>query len=369
MSTMLAVRAHRGSTDPHLDRIPIPEPGPDDVLIEVAAAGISPGMLRVLELGRLLHLPSTLGAEGAGTVTAVGEHVNEVRPGDRVRIRANLNCGRCVYCRTDRDMMCDQQAIMGHGAFGDGPSPLYARYHDGCLAEYVRTPHWQVDRLPDSVSFDVGAKLNHFATAARAIKCAGLRPGATLVVTAPTGSVGAATITLAKAFGVARLVLVGRNRGHLQAVRELAEVATDVVATSDLSDDWPTGDALTNALRDLLPSGADAIVDYTPTGPTAAKCAPAMARGATLVHLGSHDAPLQLPMHEIMVNCWRIVGIRGNTRCDTDEVLTLLGSGVVGGDDLITHRYPLTEADRAFAAVRARTGDAPMWMVVAKPGR
>jgi NADPH:quinone reductase-like Zn-dependent oxidoreductase len=87
-------------------------------------------------------------------------------------------------------MMCPELAIMGHGAFGHGLLPMFARYHDGALAEYVRAPYRQVDRLPDSVSFEVAAKLSHFATAARAIKCADLGAGASVVVPAASGSIG-----------------------------------------------------------------------------------------------------------------------------------------------------------------------------------
>lgn len=78
---MLAVRAHRGSTGIYLDTIAVPEPGPDDVLVKVAAAGVSPGMLRVLESGYFRYLPTTLGPDGAGTVTAVGSQVEQIRVG------------------------------------------------------------------------------------------------------------------------------------------------------------------------------------------------------------------------------------------------------------------------------------------------
>jgi threonine dehydrogenase-like Zn-dependent dehydrogenase len=365
---MAAVRAHQGSPDPHLDVVPIPEVGPDDVLIKVTAAGISPGMLRVLALGRLRHLPTTLGAEAAGTIADVGSNVERFAVGDRVRLHPSLNCGRCGYCRTNRDMMCPQQAIMGHGAFGDGPLPLYRRYHDGALAEFVRAPYWQVDHLPDSIDFGVGAKINHFATAARALKSGDVRPGSTIIVTAPTGSVGAATAKIAKAFGVARLILVGRQRERLDAVAALGGVATEVVATNDLGADWPTTEALTAALHALLPDGADAILDYTPQGPTVAQCLPALATGGTLVHLGANDAVLPIALQDIMINCWRTVGIRGNTRTDAREMLALLGSGAVNGEALITHRYPLVETLQAFRDVRSRDTATPMWMVVATPG-
>lgn len=365
---MLAVRAHAGSTAAHLDEIDAPELGPDDVLVKVAAAGISPGMLRVLEMGRFSHLPSTLGPDGAGTVVAVGSQVATSRMGERVRLHPNLNCRNCVYCRTDRDMMCPHLGIMGHGAFGRGPLPMYARYHDGALAEFVRAPYWLIDRLPDHVSFEVGAKVNHLATAARALSCARIAPGATIVITAATGSIGAATVLLARTFGVARLILVGRSESALHAVSTLSGgVATTLVATDELPNDWFATGALATALNDLVLPGADAVIDYTPVGPTGEQCLSALSTGGVLVHLGSNGVPPTWSLSTLMMNCWTITGMRGATRTDSDRILAALDSGVVDAEALITHRFPLSNTVDALAAQGARNCGTPMWMVVAQP--
>ncbi|MGV0782878.1 dTMP kinase [Mycolicibacterium sp. XJ775] len=243
-----------------------------------------------------------------------------------------------------------------------------ARYHDGALAEYVRAPHWLIDPLPDNVSFEVGAKVNHLATAARALSCARIAPGATIVVTAATGSIGAATVLLASTFGVARLILVGRNAPALHAVSILSGgVATGLVATDDLPTDWATTGALAAAVAKLVPVGADAIIDYTPTGATGEQCLTALSTGGVFVHLGSNSAPATWSLSILMMNCWTVTGMRGATRSDSDRVLAMLGSGAVNADALITHRYPLRDTAGAFAAQEARGGGAPMWMVVAQP--
>jgi D-arabinose 1-dehydrogenase-like Zn-dependent alcohol dehydrogenase len=109
MTTMLAVRAHRGADALTLENIPVPEPGTLDVVVKVASAGLVPGMMRLLAKGSFKHLPTTLGHEAAGTVAAIGEQVTDVSVGDRVRVHPNFNCRNCVYCRSDRDMMCAQQ--------------------------------------------------------------------------------------------------------------------------------------------------------------------------------------------------------------------------------------------------------------------
>lgn len=366
MTEMLAARALQGSAALHLDKITIPEPGPHDVLIKVASAGLAPGMMTLLAEGAFTRLPTTLGHEAAGTIAAVGGAVEGIAVEERVRVHPNLNCRSCNYCRTDRDMMCPQQAMIGHAAFSQVSMPLYDRYHDGGLAEYVRVPHWLVDKLPESVSFDVGAKVHDLANAARALKCAALPSAATLIVTAATGTMGTATIKLAAHFGVARLILVGRSTDRLEAVRHLAGgVPTEIVALESLSDDWATSHGLTRALRRLVPRGADAVLDFIPGGPASTQSLAALATGGSFVHMGANKSPLALPHVAIMVNCWRVIGTRACTRTDAQEVLALLGGGALTIDELITHRFPLARADDAVAALQSRAE--PIWMAVVNP--
>lgn len=366
MSEMLAARAHSGGAQLALEYIPVPQPGPDEVLVKVAAAGLAPGMMSLLASGAFKHLPTTVGHEAAGTVAAVGAAVPGWEPGARVRVHPNLNCRACRYCTTDRDQMCAQQAMVGFAAFGQVPMPLYERYHNGALAEYLLVPHWLLDRLPDNVSFEVGAKVHDLANAVRALKCAQLPLGATLVVTAATGNMGTATIKLAASFGVSRLILVGRSRARLEAVRPLAAtLPTDVVALEELGENWGSEQALTRALRMLAPQGADAVIDFIPAGPATWQAMAAMATGGALVHMGGNTSPPPFPAIALMVNCWRFIGTRACTRADAREVLDLLGQGFLNVDELITHRFPLKETDRAITAMQERAE--PIWMAVVNP--
>lgn len=365
-TTMLAARVDTGSTSVELTEVPIPEPGPRDVLIQVASAGLAPGMMTLLARGAFPILPTTLGHEAAGTVAALGADVTDVEHGARVRVHPNLSCGHCSYCTSDREMMCAQQALIGHAAFSSRPMPLYERYHDGGLAEYIRVPAHLVDPLPDAVGFDVGARVHDLANAVRALKCSDLPGGATVVVTAATGTMGVATVALARHFGVARLLLVGRHATRLASVRDLAgDIRTETVALDKLDDDWAGTQALTAALRDLAPAGAHAVIDYVPEGPAGIQALSALATGGTFVHMGANSAPLPLPMIAIMANCWRFVGTRANTRSDVRQVLALLDGGGLDAGRLISHRFPLAQIGRAIAAMQSRTE--PMWMSVINP--
>ncbi|MBL0419659.1 alcohol dehydrogenase catalytic domain-containing protein [Ramlibacter sp. AW1] len=367
MNTMLAARAHQGAAELRLEQVPIAELGPREVRVRVAAAGIAPGMMKLLEKGLFKHLPSTPGHEIAGVVESIGSDVDPAWVGRRVRVHPMLSCGECDYCRTDRQQMCSECAMIGHAAFGTGPLALYARYHDGGLAEFARAPVDLLDVLPDPVSFEVGAKVHDLANAVRALKCSALPASGRLVVTAATGTMGTATIKLARFFGARELVLVARSRERLEAVRGMAgELPVSLVPLEELGADWETAQGLTRRLREIWPSGADGVLDYFPSGPGTGQAMAALALGGTLVHMGGNPSPVTWPIARIMQSCWRIVGTRACTRSDTDAVLQLLATGELQAEDLITHRFPLSRVNAALTAMMDRSE--PMWMTVVQPG-
>ncbi|WP_018658439.1 alcohol dehydrogenase catalytic domain-containing protein [Actinomadura flavalba] len=365
MTLMLAARAH-GRTGPlRLEKVPVPAPGPDDVLVKVAAAGLAPSLTKLLARGSFRHLPTVPGHEIAGTVAEVGAAADAALLGARVRVHAVLACRTCRFCRTDREQMCRSAAMIGHGAHGDGAMPLYERYHDGGLAEYARVPSWLVDVLPDGVGFDVGAKVHDLGNAVRALRCADLPPGGTLVVTAATGTMGTATVRLAPFFGAGRLVLVGRSAERLAPVRALSTLPAETVALEELGRDWESAHALTARLRALVPDGADAVLDFLPHGAGTAQALAALAPGGTLVHMGGNRTPLPYSARDLQHHCWRVAGTRGCTRRDTGAVLDLLASGALEASDLVTHRYALADVNDALTALDRR-GE-PIWMAVVRP--
>ncbi|WP_020389723.1 alcohol dehydrogenase catalytic domain-containing protein [Kribbella catacumbae] len=363
---MLAVRAHDGESGLVVEEVPVPKPGLGEVVVKVESAGLAPGMMSLLKMGAFKQLPTILGHEIAGTVSEIGSDVPGFSAGERVRVHPQLTCGRCVHCRSDREMLCAQYAMIGHAAFSNGPLPLYERYHDGGLAEYVRVPHWLVDRLPENVSFDVGAKMHDLANAVRILKVAELPRAATVVITAATGTMGTATVKFAKQFGVGRLILVGRSAERLRAVEQLADgIPVDSIATENLPEGWESANDLTQALRRLVPQGVDAVLDFVPASPITGHAMAALATGGVLAHMGGNTIPLPIPPIAMMGNCWRFIGTRGTTRNDVVDVLRLLEIGAVNVDDLITHHFPLAETVTAIQQMQQR--EKPMWMTIVNP--
>ena len=365
-STMLAARAYPDEDYFRLEEIDLPQVGHEDVLVKVATAGIGPGPLTLWQRGMLKVLPTILGHKIAGTVEQVGTGVSDVSPGDRVRVHANLTCRKCEFCLSDREPVCSQCSLIGFATFGPNAMPLYERYHDGGLAEYVRVPAWSLDPLPEEISFEVGAMIHDLAVASRALKLAEIDPGSTIVVTAATGAIGVSTIKLAALFGVARVVAVGRSRERLEGVKALAPDLVDILALEDLPENWPESGLLTKAIRDLVPEGPGAVIDYLPGGASGTlQALTSMRTGGTAVVIGGNQEPLMLPPIAIMANCWRVVGSRSCTRSDALEIIGMLRMDRLKVDDLITHRFPLRETNAAVDTLRNRTEST--WMVSVQP--
>lgn len=364
MSKMLAYRGFENDPDPKLVEVDVPQAGEGEVLVKIKSAGLTYGTFTLQKAGMLKPMPMTLGHEGAGIVEAVGPGVNKVKPGDRVRIHPTMSCGGCRHCRTDRDQMCWGSAMMGFVSFG-ATVPDYARYHDGFIAEYALAPDRQIDLLPDGVSFDAGAKLHYAGNAWRTLRAAELPPGGVVAILGATGSMGVVTIKLAAYFGVSRLVLVGRSTDRLEAVAKLSTVPVDIVSTDTMGGNWAETGALPRRMAEVAPDGVDAIIDYLPEGGAMWQAVSGLATGGTFVNMGGGPQPFGFPMRAMVGKCWKVVGTRNHSRLDAQDVLRLMGSGILEIEDLITHRAPLADVEAAVSKLTSR--DEAVWMSVLHP--
>src|SRR6476619_4829169 len=87
--------------------VPDPEPGPGEILVEVAACGVCHTDLHIHDGSVPFPLPCVLGHEVSGTVRAVGDGVEALAPGDRVAGAFIMPCGECAMCRAGREELCE----------------------------------------------------------------------------------------------------------------------------------------------------------------------------------------------------------------------------------------------------------------------
>ncbi|MDA1368248.1 NADP-dependent oxidoreductase [Glycomyces algeriensis] len=204
--------------EPGVADLPVPEPGPGEVLVRLAAAGVNPFDFKVIEgamRGSVEHaFPLVLGSDGAGTVERVGEGA-DFEPGERV-----------------------------FGQFMD------VQHGRGSYAEYAVAKAAKLARMPAGLSFATAAALPTAGAAAHDfVEGTGIGPGCTLLVNGASGGVGQAAVQLAAAQGVR--VIGTTDPDTAVYLRELGAAETV---------DFTQGPT-TDQVRLAHPDGIDAIVD------------------------------------------------------------------------------------------------------------
>jgi threonine dehydrogenase-like Zn-dependent dehydrogenase len=354
---MQAARVHPKKNAFVLEDIPVPDIGPGEVLVQVQATGLSRGLLSVwLFTDMIKLLPATLGHEIAGVVAATGPGVSNVRAGDRVHVYAPLGCGKqsCAACAAGDESACESFAMIGYALFQPGGMEIYQRYHDGGMAEFVRVPAQNLDKLADETSFEAGCKLSTAAISWKAVSTARAgAPGGTLLVTGASGANGSIAVAAAPLAGFDRVIAVATHRS---ALTPLTFDYVTGVATEELGPDWEKKGYLTELLRDE-PGGVDAIVDFTPVGPAViAQSLPVLNRHGRAVLMAGNPSLFQVSYLDIMTRNLCVSGCPHATRADVRRVAQLVAGSELDLDRFVTHRYPLDAVSDAMKAIMLRKG-------------
>ena len=166
----------------------------DDVLIEVATAGVCGSDLHLFVGTHAFRKPpAILGHEVAGTVIEVGQNVTDVKIGDRVTVEPHLGCGECEFCKQDLVNICDHKSAPG--------TPSWI----GTFVEYFPAPAKTIYKLNDSVSFAMGTMIEPLAVAVHAIRRISV-PDKNCLVILGAGTIGLLALVVAKQLGYKNVV-------------------------------------------------------------------------------------------------------------------------------------------------------------------
>jgi (R,R)-butanediol dehydrogenase / meso-butanediol dehydrogenase / diacetyl reductase len=222
---MKAAVFHQAGQPLSIEQVPDPQPAPDEVLIEVARAGICGSDLHVTAAGAVA--PGTiLGHEFAGSIAAIGSAVaGPWRVGDRVTALPLHSCEHCEQCEQRLPALCTGTTFTG--------TTLQV---PGAYAQYVRARAGMLQQLPAGVSFDEGAMIEPLAVSHHAVVRAALRAGASVLVLG-AGPIGAGVALFARLAGARHVVVCERfaeRRQHALAVGATAVIdpAVEDVATA-----------------------------------------------------------------------------------------------------------------------------------------
>lgn len=311
---------------------PPAEPAADEVIVRVRWCGICGTDIHEYRAGPQV-IPTRphpltgaggrqiLGHELAGDVAAVGAGVTDWQIGDRVAIMPLLYCGRCYYCRRGQQHLCEIMACCG----------LSWRW--GGLAEHVAVKAYQLNRLPQNVSYEQGALAEPAAVACYAIERSRLREGDTVLV-AGAGPIGCLTLLAAQAAGAAAVYV----SEPASARRRLAERlgATAVV------------DPLTTSLPDTMMAatggiGVDVAFECVGLEQSLRACTASLRKQGTLCQTGLFVAPATVEPFLWSLRDLNVMGTWCYHVYDLPRVLGLMAGGKLPVERIITDHIGLDD--------------------------
>lgn len=329
-----------------------PRPGDGEVLVDVIACGVCHTDLHVMKGEVAFPMPGVLGHEVSGVVAAVGDGVDEFSVGDVVVSSFIMPCGRCRHCVRGHEDLCERFFSYNRlrGVLYDGTTRLFRpdgtpvwMYSMGGLAQRCVIPATDVFRVPDGID-PVGAAVlgcSVFTAVGAVRNVARLGVGQTVAVLA-TGGVGMNLVQVSRVFGASRVIAVDLTDDKLDLARRLG--ATDVINAS--------GTDVPERIRELTDGrGVDVAFEALGSPVTVDAAIRSVGDGGRVVLVGIAPAGVraEFDITHVVRRKIEILGSYGaRARTDMPLVLELAASGRVDVGSLITARFTLDEADRAY---------------------
>jgi L-iditol 2-dehydrogenase len=307
-----------------------PSPGPEEVLVEVHAAGLcgSDAHAYTYEGGyEWVQMPRIMGHEYAGVVSAVGDAVERFAPGDHVVEEPIHDCGECFQCRNGQPNVCQDFAITG-------------MHSDGAYAEYTVVNGEHLHRVPESIPLAHAAITEPVSIAARAVfEQSTTTPGDTVLVEGP-GPIGALTAVIADAMGATVLVSgLERDTRHRLPVLDSLGIATATVEDEALA---TRAETMTDGL------GFDHVFDTTGHHSGVEQAAAHVRKGGEIVVVGLPGEPSELDMTPL---------VRGEVACRTsygstwrnfEQAIRCMENGTIEAGTIVETTYDIADPTAAF---------------------
>ena len=312
--------------------IPIPEPGPGEVLIKVIQTGVCGTDLHIHQGDFYAAFPLVPGHEIVGTAAKLGEGVTGFLAGDRVTVNPNINCGNCHACHSGRPLLCSNLKGIGTN-------------WPGGFAEYLTAPAaytYSVKGIAD----DTAVATEPAACAMHGLETLQVKPGSTALVFG-AGPTGILLSQLLVHGGAAKVTVAASTAFKLERATALGIDATYLMDRSDLAGDVA-------ALKEASGSvGYDIVVDAT-GAPAVTETTVGLTRdGGTVMIYGVAEPAdtVRLSPYDIFR---REITIKGSFAeiSSFPAAIEALRSGRVRTDGLITHRFGIGEYAQALDALR-----------------
>lgn len=331
-----------GPHDLRIQDLPVPEPGPGELLLRTGSASVCGTDIRMLTHGHAFATPESplvIGHEMAGTIERVGAGVGGYRVGQRVCVAPNYN------------PTASRLTVAGDGHLDPGYRAL-GIHEDGAFAEFVRIPALAVQQgnvfpIADHVSFAEAALVEPMACVFNAYEKARTGPGDTVLIIG-AGPIGVMHAKMSKLAGAGRVIINDVNAERLAMAREIDRSFLTV------------GGDLRDEVRQLTGgAGADVIITACPVPEVQSLAVELAAVNGRIVFFGGLPKDRAVVPLDTNIIHYRQLLVTGTTRQSLRQfqaTLALVTDGVLRLEDLVTSVHPVEETKQAIAAMASARG-------------
>jgi threonine 3-dehydrogenase len=316
-----------------MESVPVPEVGPNDVLIRVKKSAICGTDVHIWNWDhwaqKTIPVPMVVGHEFVGEIAEVGSAVTKYHVGERVSGEGHIVCGKCRNCRAGRGHLC-------HYTKGVGVN------RPGSFGEFVSIPEYNVVPIPDDVPDEVAAIFDPFGNAVHTALSFDL-VGEDVLVTG-AGPIGIMGAMVAKRSGARKVVITDINPVRLDLARK---VGIDYVVDASSQD-------LAEVMAEIgMTEGFDVGLEMSGAPPAFRSMIDAMNNGGKIAILGIAPDGFGIDWNKVIFKMLTLKGIYGREMFETWYKMIAFVQGGLDLSPIITHRIGINDFRDGFEAMRS----------------
>ncbi|MDT2021026.1 zinc-dependent alcohol dehydrogenase family protein [Methylocella sp. CPCC 101449] len=339
-----------------IQEIDIAPPGPGEVLVRIAAAGLCHSDLSVIDGSRPRPTPMALGHEASGVVAALGTGVDDLSIGDHVVLVFVPSCGHCLPCATGRPALCEPAAaangagtlLSGEKRISRNGTPINHHMGVSAFADHAVVSRRSLVRIDKDIPLEHAALFGCavLTGVGAVINTAQISAGSTVAIVG-LGGVGLSALLGAVACGADRVAAIDLDAGKLAVARQLG--ATETFESG-------SADAIAN-IRDASNGGYDTVIELAGSAKALELAYAVTKRGGTTVTGGlpAPSAMLQIPAVSLVAEERTLKGSYIGTCVparDLPRYLNLFRRGRLPVDRLLTDQINLDDVNAGFDRLR-----------------
>ena len=313
--------------------VPVPEIGPNDVLIKVRKASICGTDVHIWNWDpwaqKTIKVPMVIGHEFMGEIAKLGDEVTGFQVGDRVSGEGHITCGHCRNCRAGKRHLCRNTVGLGVN-------------RQGCFAEYVSLPAFNVFRVPKEISDEIASFFDPLGNAVHTALSFDL-VGEDVLITG-AGPIGVMAAAISKHVGARHVVVTDLNPYRLELARRMGATRAVDVRTQTLGD----------VMQSLgMTEGFDVGMEMSGNDRAFRDLLAVMNHGGRVAILGIPPNEVSIDWNQVIFKGLVLKGVYGREMFETwYKMVAMLQSGLDVAP-VVTHRFPAARFAEAFEAMRS----------------